>query len=185
MNEARAGQQRHRRIQHLVRRLVWFGILGGIAYFFIRYDVDAIPADYDHLAPQHMRAGSSVVSTAFDPDEARIGNVVLYRAPAPFEGYCYGVIVGLPGDQVWVNTSRPGAGELEIHSADGEVRKESLPFPPDMKLASGSIPAGQALILNGDRLTDASTQLPDGRNFGFIRLDVVEKRLLTALNPFQ
>ncbi len=180
MSESLTIRDKQRRILRTVRRLVWLGVLGGIAFFCLKYDIDTIPADYDHLAPQHMRAGSSVVSTGFDADDVQVGNVVLYRAPGHDDGWCYGVIAGLPREAVIVEETRPGAGILTVGD-----RREQLPLPPGHRLRSGVIPESHFLILNGDRNFAADVLIPDSRIFGYVPAERITKRLIIALNPLQ
>lgn len=186
MTEVQQIRNRQKRILGFVRRLVWIGVLGGFAFFALKYDLVEIPVDYEELAPQHMRGGATVVAEKFDPALARVGNVVRYEPPEYDGKSCFGVIVGVAGDMVELVETRPGAGSLTVTPlAGGEARSEQLPLPTGHKLRSGVVPAGHVLVLNGDRAIVAEVGSPDSRKFGYIPVERVSQRLIIALNPFQ
>ena len=176
------GAEEHQKILlKRLRKIVFFAVLSGIAFFFWKYDIETIPADYDHLEPQHMPAGSTVVMTDFDAETPfGIGSVLLYRAPGFEDQHCYGVVAGMPGEMAILLEPRAGEGRLDVAG-----RKEIFELPANHKLNSGIIPEGFLLLLNGDRNLRAGKTSPDSRIFGLIPMANVVARVLTALNPFR
>lgn len=163
-----------------IRKAVYLGVLLGLAWFFWRYDFQTIPADYNHLAPQHMPAGATVVLVDYSEDAPLgVGSVLLFEPPGYPGTHSFGVVAGLPGETVLLVEERPGEGHLDVNG-----RKEILVLPADHKLFSGVIPDDHFLILNGDRHLNSGQGAPDSRVFGLVPRKNLISKLIASLNPF-
>ena len=177
--ESRA-RQKTQDIVKRVRKVVYLGVLVGLAWFFWRYDFQSIPENYNHLAPQHMPAGATVVMVDYDEDTTLgIGSILLYEPPGHPGSHAFGVVAGMPGETILLIEEKPGRGRLQV-----EDRKEVLLLPKNHKLRSGVIPDGQFLILNGDRHLATGVGAPDSRVFGLIEAKYLKSKLIASLNPF-
>ena len=181
MSEATVARRRVRKIQRNVRRVVYFLILVGIAWFVHKYDVERIPDGFDYLAPQHMPAGSRIVLVDYDEDTViGLGTVILYRPPGVEDRFCYGVVVGLPGERVDVQPVETGM----IRAIIGD-RRELLPVPAAHRIVPGVIPEGHYLLFNGDRDISSATVQPDSRTLGPIHVSRFRSKVVTPLYFFQ
>ncbi len=177
--ENRAGQKT-KLIVKRVRRVVYLGVVIGLIWFFLRYDFRSIPENYNHLAPQHMPAGATVVMIDCDQDVVLgIGTVLLYEPPGHPGKQTFGVVAGLPGETILLIEEKPGKGRLQVGD-----RKEILLLPKKHKIHSGVIPDGQFLILNGDRHLSTGVGAPDSRVFGLVPRKNLQSKIITSLNPF-
>jgi hypothetical protein len=174
------GKERTVKLVARIRKFVYLGVLVGIAWFCIRYNVSTIPEDYNHLAPQHMPAGATVVTIDYDNDvHLGIGSVVFFEAPGHKGEHAFGVVAGLPGETLMLLQEKPGEGQLQV-----EDRREILVLPLKHKLRSGVIPDDQFLILNGDRHLDSGVGAPDCRVFGLVPRENLRSKIITSLSAF-
>lgn len=173
MSVERKAGARIRVWQRRVRWAVLAGIVIGAALFFYRYDFESIPDDYHHLVQQKIRPGERVVLVRFSADTV-IGpeSVLLYRPPGHDEHRCFGVVAGLPGEEIVLEPISGTGWRLHV----GE-RRELIFLPADHRLVEGTIPPGHLLILNGDRSLGRDAVHPDSRLLGLIPFERVDAKV--------
>lgn len=173
--EARARQWTRR-----LRRFIYLGTLVGVVFLFVSYDVVRIPDDYPHLLPQQMGPGTRVVLTECDEDtKLGLDSVVVYE-PVGFPGKrCWGVIAGVPGEMISVMLEDGGVARVKLGD-----RTEVLLAPDDWKLSSGVIPAGQFVVLTGDRHLRVPCAFPDSRRLGPIARERIAAKVVVQLSFF-
>lgn len=168
---------RIRALARWVKRVGYVCALVGVGYLVWAYDLEAIPEDFPHLAPQKMAGGTKVVTTPVREGlHFGVGSVVVYHGGGPKEALCYGVIAGLPGDDV-VLVEDP---ETPVAMLVGG-REESLELPEGHRIPAGKIPDDHFLILLGDRHFVTTTLFPDSRQLGLIPRKWLEKKIVVPL----
>ncbi len=173
-------ESRTGRITRLARRVIYLFVLIGVMVFFLRYDIVTIPDDYTHLSTQRMSPGTHVVLTECDSDTViGIGSVVIYEPPRHPDKRCWGVIAGLPGETITVQTRDDGMAILVLGD-----REELLLRTQGWELSSGVIPDGHFIILAGDRHLRVPSTFPDSRQLGPIARDQIQSKVVAPLSFF-
>lgn len=174
------GKEKTAKLLGRIRKFIYLGVLVGVAWFFWRYDFMTIPENYNHLSPQFMPAGSTVVAIDYDEEvQIGVGSVLFYEPPGYKGTHAFGVVAGLPGETLMLFQDQPGQGKLQI-----EDRSELLVLPQDHKIKSGVIPKDHYLILNGDRHLDSGIGAPDCRVFGLVPRANLRSKIITSLSAF-
>jgi hypothetical protein len=160
-----------------VKRIGYLLAILGVGYMVWAYDLETIPEDFPHLAPQKMPGGTKVVTTKLrDSVPLGLGSVVIYRGGEEGEAICYGVIAGMPGEEIEFGNVDRGEVALEVGG-----RPEPVDLPPGHRLRAEEIPADHFLVLLGDRLYVTTTQFPDSRRLGLIPRNRILKKILVPL----
>ena len=167
------------RIKKTVKFVVYALAVAGISFLVWRYDLESIPEGYNHLSPQHMPSGTRVVSMPCGENTPLgEGSVIRYAPPSGGGRATYGVIAGLPGEAITIESNESG-NELRVGG-----RPENISLPKNHKIPTGTIPVDHFLVLLGDRHIRSNAGHPDSRQLGLIKRSWVEAKIISSLYFF-
>ncbi len=137
-------------------------------YGFRRFQIIAVPAEYDGLSPSFPTGGGKLMVDHYYTHARKLSrkDILLYQGKLAGETHqLIGRLRAMPGD------------ELGREGTQLTIRGETTAFAAD-ELPNGKIPPGYFLLLNENERSG----LPDGRRLGLIPLDQIIGRVI-ALFP--